>query len=49
MIKDLEIERTKPTIVISTFKTDITVVGLVFLISIFFYYQNYSGEEIGPW
>ena len=31
--KKLEIEKTKPTIVTSTFKTDMTNVGLMFLIS----------------
>ena len=32
-MKKLEIEKTKPTIIISTFKTDIIKVGLVFSIS----------------
>ena len=35
-MKKLEIEKTKPTFVISTFKTDIIKVGLVFSISNFF-------------
>ena len=35
-MKKLEIERTKPTFIISTFKTDIVKVGLVFSISNFF-------------
>ena len=35
-MKKLEIEKTKPTSFISTFKTDIIKVGLVFLISNFF-------------
>ena len=35
-MKTLEIEKTKPTFVISTFKTDIVRVGLVFSISNFF-------------
>ena len=32
-MKKLEIEKTKPTFILSTFKTDITIVGLDFLIS----------------
>jgi hypothetical protein len=32
----LEIKKTNPTIIISTFKTDKTIVGIVFFISIFF-------------
>ena len=32
-MKKLEIEKTKPTMIISTFKTDIIKVGLVFSIS----------------
>ena len=35
-MKKLEIEKTKPTSIISTFKTDIIKVGLVFTISKFF-------------
>ena len=35
-MKKLEIEKTKPTFTISTFKTDIIIVGLVFSISNFF-------------
>ena len=35
-MKKLEIEKTKPTFIISTFKTDIIKVGLVFSISNFF-------------
>ena len=35
-MKKLEIEKTKPTCIISTFKTDIINVGLFFLISSFF-------------
>ena len=35
-MKKLEIEKTKPTIIIKTFKTDIMKVGLVFSISNFF-------------
>ena len=35
-MKKLEIEKTKPTFIISTFKTDIITVGLVFSISNFF-------------
>ena len=35
-MKKLEIEKTKPTFIISTFKTDIIRVGLVFSISNFF-------------
>ena len=35
-MKKLEIEKTKPTSIISTFKTDMVKVGLVFLISNFF-------------
>ena len=35
-MKKLEIEKTKPTFIISTFKTDIMKVGLVFSISNFF-------------
>ena len=35
-MKKLEIEKTKPTFIISTFKTDIIIVGLVFSISNFF-------------
>ena len=34
-MKKLEIEKTKPTIFISTFKNDVTVEGLDFLISNF--------------
>ena len=36
VMKKLEIEKTKPTFIISTFKTDIIKVGLVFLISNYF-------------
>ena len=36
VMKKLEIEKTKPTFIISTFKTDIIKVGLVFSISNFF-------------
>ena len=36
VMKKLEIEKTKPTFIISTFKTDIITVGLVFSISNFF-------------
>ena len=36
VLKKLEIEKTKPTFIISTFKTDIIKVGLVFSISNFF-------------
>ena len=36
VMKKLEIEKTKPTSIISTFKTDIIDVGLVFSISNFF-------------
>ena len=36
LIKKFEIKKTKPTIVISTFKTDVIIVGLVFSISNFF-------------
>ena len=35
-MKKLEIQKTKPTFIISTFKTDIIKVGLVFSISNFF-------------
>ena len=35
-MKKLEIEKTKSTFIISTFKTDIRIVGLVFSISNFF-------------
>ena len=35
-MKKLEIEKTKPTFITSTFKTDIIRVGLVFSISNFF-------------
>ena len=35
-MKKLEIKKTKPTYIISTFKTDIIKVGLVFSISNFF-------------
>ena len=35
-MEKLEIEKTKPTFIISTFKTDIIKVGLVFSISNFF-------------
>ena len=35
-MKKWEIEKTKPTFIISTFKTDIIKVGLVFSISNFF-------------
>ena len=35
-MKKLEIEKTKPTYIILTFKTDIIIVGLVFSISNFF-------------
>ena len=35
-MKKLEIEKTKPTFIILTFKTDLTIVGLVFSISNFF-------------
>ena len=35
-MKKLEIEKTKPTFIISTFKTDTIKVGLVFSISNFF-------------
>ena len=35
-MKKLEIEKTKPTFTISTFKTDMIKVGLVFSISNFF-------------
>ena len=35
-MKKLEIEKTKPTFIISTFKTDVIKVGLVFLISNYF-------------
>ena len=35
-MKKLEIEKTKPTFIISTFKTDIIKVGLVFSIPNFF-------------
>ena len=35
-MKKLEIEKTKPTFIISTFKTNIIKVGLVFLISNYF-------------
>ena len=35
-MKKLEIEKTKPTFIISTFKTDIILVSLVFSISNFF-------------
>ena len=35
-MKKFEIEKTKPTFIISTSKTDITKVGLVFSISNFF-------------
>ena len=35
-MKKLEIEKNKPTFIISTFKTDIIKVGLVFSISNFF-------------
>ena len=35
-MKKLEIEKTKPTYILSTFKTDIIKVGLVFSISNFF-------------
>ena len=35
-MKKMEIEKTKPTFTISTFKTDIIKVGLVFSISNFF-------------
>ena len=35
-MKKLEIEKTKPTFIISTFKTNIIKVGLVFSISKFF-------------
>ena len=36
VMQKLEIEKTKPTFIISTFKTDIIKVGLVFSISNFF-------------
>ena len=36
VMKKLEIEKTKPTFIISTFKTAITKAGLVFSISNFF-------------
>ena len=36
VMKKLEIEKTQPTFIISTFKTDIIKVGLVFSISNFF-------------
>ena len=36
VMKKVEIEKTKPTYIISTFKTNIIKVGLVFSISIFF-------------
>ena len=36
LMKKLEIEKTKPTFIISTFKTDVIKVGLVFSISNFF-------------
>ena len=35
-MKKLEIEKTKPTLIITTFKTDVIKVGLVFPISNFF-------------
>ena len=35
-MKKLEMEKTKPTFIISTFKTDIIKLGLVFSISNFF-------------
>ena len=36
VMKKLEIEKTKPTFIITTFKTDMIKVGLVFSISNFF-------------
>ena len=36
VMKKLEIEKTKPTLIISTFKTDIIKMGLVFSISNYF-------------
>ena len=55
--KKLEIETTKPTIIISTFKTDIKKVGLVFSISNFFIaktslannWKSFSSSYLALW
>ena len=44
LIKKLEIEKTKPTFIISTFKTDKIKVGLGFSISNFFYNKTYQAN-----
>ena len=46
VMKKLEIEKTKPTFIISTFKTDIIKVGLVFSISNFFINKSFFKTEI---
>ena len=43
--KKLEIKKTKPTHVISTFKTNVTNVGLVFSISSFFVNKTVQGRK----
>ena len=45
-MKKLEIEKTKPTFIISTFKTDIIKVGLVFSISNFFVNTTYQANKL---
>merc|ERR1712051_822191 len=45
VMKKLEIENTKPTFIISTFKTDIIKVGLVFSISNFFINKTYQANN----
>ena len=44
-MKKLEIEKTKATFIISTFKTDIIKVGLVFSISNFFINKTYQANN----
>ena len=46
-MKKLEIQKTKPTFIISTFKTDIIKVGLVFSISNSFSLLNRLWQIIG--
>ena len=45
LVKKLEIEKTKTT-EYTTFKTDIIIVVLVFLISNFFINKNYQGRKL---
>ena len=45
-MKKLEIEKTKPIFIISTFKTDIIKVRLVFSISNFFMNKIYQAKKL---